>query len=102
MTATKSADLHLTADQICKLHGISRRMWFNALKVRRNGCDELNAAVKDGSVTINLAFDLLAFDHPGQRLILAELPSIKPRERAGFVEIVRAVRLQEIAHGERA
>ena len=94
-----SATLHPTADQICKLHGISRRMWFNALKVRRNGCNELSAAIMDGSVSMNLALDLLAFDHPGQRLILAELPSIKPRERAGFVELVRAIRLQEIANG---
>ena len=94
-----SASLHPTADQICKLHGISRRMWFHALKVRRNGCDELNAAVKDGSVSMNLAIDLLTFDHPGQRLILAELPCIKPRERTAFVEIVRAIVLQEVANG---
>ena len=94
-----SADLHPTAQQLCAKAGISRRMFFNALKVRRNGCVELNSAVKAGSVTINLALDLLAFDHEGQRLILAELPSIKPRQRAGFVEIVRAIRLQEVANG---
>jgi hypothetical protein len=74
-------------------------MWFNALKVRRNGCEELHAAVMAGNVTINLAVALLTFDHDGQRLILAELPSIKPRERAGFVELVRAIRLQEVANG---
>ena len=94
-----SAGVHPTADQICKLHGISRRMWFNAIKVRRNGCAELNAAAMDGSVTMNLALHLLAFDHAGQRLILAELPTIKPRERAAFVELVRAIRLKEVANG---
>lgn len=94
-----SAGQHPTADQICKLHGISRRMWFNGLKVRRNGCEELNAAVFDGSVSMNLALALLTFDRSGQRLILAELPSIKPRERAGCVELVRTKRLQEIGNG---
>lgn len=74
-------------------------MWFNALKVRREGCEELNKAVHDGVVSMSLAVDLLTFDHSGQRLILAELPSIKPRERAGFVEIVRLTLLQEIANG---
>lgn len=32
-----SADLHPTAQQLCAAAGISRRMFFNALKVRRNG-----------------------------------------------------------------
>ena len=94
-----SADLHPTAQQLCTVATVSSRMFFNALKVRRNGCAELSAAVMDGSATMNLALDLLAFDHAGQLLILAELPSIKPRERAAFVELVRAMRLQEIANG---
>ena len=94
-----SADLHPTAQQLCAVAGISRRMFFNAMKVRREGCEELNDAVKDGSVTMNLALDLLAFDHDGQRVILAELPSIKPRQRAGFVELVREIRLREVANG---
>ena len=94
-----SADLHPTANQICASHGISRRMFFNAIRVRREGCEELNNAVKVGLVTMNLALDLLAFDHDSQRLILAELPSIKPRARTGFVEIVRTIHLQEVANG---
>ena len=94
-----SADVHPTTEQICRLYGISRRMWFNALKVRRNGCDELNAAILDGSVPMHLALELLTFDHAGQRLILTELPSVKPRERAAFVELVKAIRLQEVANG---
>ncbi len=74
-------------------------MWFNALKVRRDGCGELNKAVQDGEVSMSLAVDLLSFDHPGQRFILRELPSIKPRERFAFVKLVRAIRLEEIANG---
>lgn len=97
--AAQSADLHRpTVQQICDLAGISRRMFFLAVRVRDDGCTELNTAVRDGVVSMNLAVNLLTFDHAGQRLILAELPSIKPRERAGFVEIIRAVRLQEVAN----
>ena len=97
-----SADLHPTAQQLCAAAGISRRMFFNALKVRRNGCDELNELVKAGNVSMNLALEVARFDHPSQRLILAELPTIKPRNRAGFVELVRLGYEQEGANGERA
>lgn len=90
---------HPTAQQICDQAGISRRMFFHAVKVRNEGCVELNRAVRDGAVSMHLAINLLTFDHAGQRLILAELPSIKPRERAAFVEIVRSVVLQEVANG---
>lgn len=44
-----SADLHPTVNQICAMHGISRRMYFNALTVRRNGCEELFNLVRDGA-----------------------------------------------------
>ena len=97
-----SADLHPTAKQLCVAAGISRRMFFNALKVRRNGCDELNDLVKAGSVSMNLALEVARFDHAGQRLILAELPTIKPRNRAGFVKLVKLAHVQEQANGERA
>ena len=90
-----SADLHPTAQQLCTAAGISRRMFFNALKVRRNGCEELNDLVKSGDVSMNLALEVARFDHAGQRLILAEFPTIKPRNRAGFVELVRLAHEQE-------
>jgi hypothetical protein len=97
-----SADLHPTAQQLCAAAGISRRMFFNALKVRRNGCGELNDLVKSGNVSMNLALEVSRFDHAGQRLILAEFAAIKPRERAGFVERLRLILEQEQAHGERS
>ena len=97
-----SADLHPTAQQFCAAAGISRRMFFNALKVRRNGCDELNKLVKTGNVSMNLALEVARFDHPSQRLILAEFQTIKPRNRAGFVELVRLGYEQEGANGERS
>ena len=97
-----SADMHPTAQQLCAGAGISRRMFFNALKVRRNGCDELHDLVKSGDVSMNLALAVSGFDHAGQRLILAEFPTIKPRDRAGFVERVRLAHEQEQVNGERA
>lgn len=97
-----SADLHPTAQQLCTAAGISRRMFFNALTVRRNGCDELNALVKSGGVSMNLALEIARFDYAEQRLILAEFPTIKPRGRAGFVALVRLSHEQEKANGERA
>ena len=77
-------------------------MFFNALQVRRNGCDDLNALVKSGNVSMNLALEVARFDHAGQRLILAEFPTIKPRNRAGFVKLVKLGHVQEQANGERA
>ena len=101
---TESADLHLTAQQLCDAYGISRRMFFNALTVKRNGCDELNALVKSGDVVMNLALEVAQFDHAGQRLILAEFPSMKPRDRTGFVRCVKLIneQEQEQANGERS
>lgn len=90
-----SASLHPTARQLCAAAGISRRMYFNALKVRRNGCDELHTLVRSGDVSMNLALEVARFDHAGQLLILAELPSIKPRERARFLQLVGVAREQE-------
>lgn len=90
-----SPALNLTTDQICKRRSSTLLMWFNALKVRCNDSDELNAAVDDGSMNFNLALGLRVFDHLGHRLILAELPRIKPRQRANFVELVRLASLQE-------
>ena len=96
-----SADLHLTAQQLCEAAGISRRMFFNALKVRRIGCDELQALIQSGGLTMNLALEVVRFDHAGQRLILAEFPTMKPRERAGFVDRLRLILEREQAYGER-
>ena len=94
-----SADLHLTAQQICDANGISRRMLFNAKKVRRNGCDELNQAVINGDVTINLALEIARFNHDSQRLIMAEFHDIKPRDRLAFVQRVFAAATLERAGG---
>ena len=97
-----SAALHSpTVEQLCAEAGISRRMFFNALKVRRNGCDELNDLVKSGEVSMNLALDVAQFDLASQRVILAEFPTIKPRDRAGFVELVKLAHAQEQANGQR-
>ena len=74
-------------------------MYFNALKVRRNGCDELNLLVRAGEVSMNLAFAVVQFDCASQRLILNELLTIKPCDRAGFVRRVRIAHELEQANG---
>ena len=94
-----SADLRPTVQQLCVAAGISRRMFFNALKVRRNGCEELLAHVRSGEVSMNLALAVAEFDQTSQRLILVEFPTIKPRGRAGFVALVRLAHQQEKNRG---
>ena len=96
-----SAELHPTAQQLCGAAGISRRMFFNALKVRRNGCEELHDLVKSGVVSMNLALEVARFDRALQRLFVAEFPTIKTRDRAGFVELVQLGHEQEGANGQR-
>jgi len=95
-----SAGLHLTADQICERAGISRRMYFNAMKVRRNGCDELFSLVRDGTVSMDLALLVAQFNHKSQLLILAEFPDMNPRDRTGFVRRVKLAHEQEQANAQ--
>ena len=90
-----SAGLHPTANQICTMHGISRRMYFNAMKVRRNGCEELFNLVRDGGASMNLALEIARFDHDSQRLIMAELHDIKPHDRLAFVRLVLVAALEQ-------
>lgn len=83
-----SADLHPTAQQLCTAAGISRRMFFNALKVRRNGCDELNDLVKSGAgdvpdILAGLVMAAKGGDVQAARLILERiLPPVKAIEQA--------------------
>jgi hypothetical protein len=94
-----SADLHPTVNQICAMHGISRRMYFNALTVRRKGCEELFNLVRDGDASMNLALEIARFDHESQRLIMAEFHDIKPRDRLAFVQRVLVAHEREQANG---
>lgn len=94
-----SADLHPIVNQICAMHGISRRMYFNALTVRRKGCEELFNLVRDGDASMNLALEIARFDHESQRLIMAEFHDIKPRDRLAFVQRVLVAHEREQANG---
>jgi tryptophan synthase beta subunit len=94
-----SADLHRTAEQICAAHGISRRLFFQALQLRKIGCTELIAEVQAGQLSMNLALQVARFDHESQRLILEAFEDIKPRQRLGFVNLLVAAHTQEVAHG---
>jgi hypothetical protein len=81
------------------MYGISRRIFFNVTKVFRTGCDELIAQIRDGHVSADLALLVAQFDHDTQRLILAEFPDMKPRDRNGFVKRLKLAHDQEQAHG---
>ena len=86
-----NANLHRTriADT-CKQLGISRRLFFMAKQVRQRGCDELVAAVVDGTMSINLALQLCRFDPDSQRLLLNETAGMKPRGRTSFIRMLLA------------
>jgi AcrR family transcriptional regulator len=90
-TAAPSAGLHsMTVADICRAANISRRMFFLA------GAPELVREVLDGGVSMNLAVEMLQFDHATQRLILAEFHDIPVRERLSFVRLVAVTRAIQV------
>jgi AcrR family transcriptional regulator len=96
-TAAPSAGLHsMTVADICRAANISRRMFFLARKVQWAGAPELVREVLDGGVSMNLAVEMLQFDHATQRLILAEFHDIPVRERLSFVRLVAVTRAIQV------
>ena len=97
MNAITSAGLHSpTVEAICRAANISRRMYFNAQKVHWAGCPELLRQVIDGEMTVNLALELVQFDHDSQRLIMAEFYDIPPRERLAFVRRIAQMEAAQV------
>lgn len=102
MTATLSARLHPpTVADICASAGISRRMYFNARTVHWAGCPELIRRMRDGDITMNLALELVRFNHDSQRLIMAEFHDIPSRERLAFVRRVWDGHVKEVESASR-
>ena len=96
----KGARVHSpTAQALADATGVSRRMLFQAAKLRRDGCAELVQAVQAGAVSMRLALDVATFDPIAQRLILCELPSLPQRDRAGFVALLRGDALYRAREG---
>lgn len=97
-----SADLHPTAQQLCAVGGVSRRMFHTAVKVCREGRDELTDLVKAADGSKNPALALARFDNESQSFFLANFPTIKPHIRAGLMKFVRLCDEQEKPNGERS
>jgi len=82
-----------TAAQLAAEAGVSRRMIFLGLKVRRAGCEEMHRMIRDGSLSMNLAAVLVDLfpSHDDQRVVLAEFATLRPREWLGFARRVAAL-----------
>jgi hypothetical protein len=70
--------------------GVSRRMIFLALKVRRLGCEEIHTMLRDGPLSMSLAAVLVDLfpNHDDQRTVIAEFPTLPVREWLGFARRV--------------
>lgn len=85
-----SAPVHPTMQQLADQYGVSRRLLFQALNVRRYGCRELLQAAHDGLLAMKHCDTLAkALTHAEQRAFLAELPTMTPRQRHDLLAIIR-------------
>ncbi len=80
----------LTIAQAAALAGVSVRLMHQCVAVHRNGSAELNAAITSGLVSVRLAVEILKFDHASQAVIVAALPDIPWKRRAGVIELLLA------------
>jgi hypothetical protein len=76
--------------QLAAAAGVSRRMIFLGLRVHREGCPELVRLVIDGTVTMNLAVELVTLfpNHDDQRVAMAEFSSLPARKWLEFVRLL--------------
>lgn len=85
-----SAPMHLTVQQLADRAGVSRRLMFQVINVRRYGCSEVIKAAGDGTLATKHCETLAkALPHDQQRELLAVLPSMQPRLRNEMLAIIR-------------
>lgn len=85
-----SAPMHPTVQQLADSAGVSRRLMFQAVAVRRYGCPELVKACHDGLLAMKHCETLAkALPHDEQREFLAELPNMTPRQRHDLLAIIK-------------
>ena len=78
-----------TVQQLADSLGVSRRLLFQAAAVHRYGCPELGKAAQDGLLAMKHCETLArAMPHDEQRDLLAELPSMTPRQRHDLLAIL--------------
>ena len=84
-----SAPMHPTVQQLADSAGVSRRLMFQTVAVRRYGCAELVKAAHGGLLAMKHCETLArALSHDEQRDFLAELPSMTPRQRHDLLAIL--------------
>lgn len=89
--ASKSAALHSpTVEQLARIAGVSRRTMFKAMKVQRYACAEVFDAARKGALSLDVAVEMLHFDHEGQRAILSHMHGIPAHGRMSFMRILLA------------
>lgn len=85
-----SAPVHPTVQEIADTYGVSRRLMFQAVAVRRYGCEELNQAAQLGVLALKHCETLAkAFSHDDQRKFLEMLPTMSNRERHDLLEVIK-------------
>lgn len=85
-----SAPVHPTVEQIADTYGISRRMMFHAIAVRRYGCDELNQAAQLGLLPLKHCETVAkTLSHDDQREFLKQLPMWTPRKRHDILTVLK-------------
>ena len=84
-----SAPMHPTMQQLADRIGVSRRLMFQAAAVHRYGCPELVKAAHSGVLAMKHCETLAkALPHDEQRVFLAELPTMTPRQRHDLLAIL--------------
>ena len=85
-----SAPMHPTVQQLADSVGVSRRLMFQAAAVHRYGCPELVKAASAGVLAMKHCETLAkALPHDEQRVFLAELPTMTPRQRHDLLAIIK-------------
>lgn len=87
--------MHPTMQQLADMAGVSRRLMFQAVAVRRYGCAELVKAGHDGLLSMKHCETLAkALPHDEQREFLAELPTMTPRQRHDLLALIKGDLIQ--------
>ena len=63
---------------------------FKAIKVRREGIDEVVAAAEDGRISLNVALLLARFNPARQKIVLDAVLTFPAKRQCDFVKLVIA------------
>lgn len=93
---------HQTVQELADHYGISRRIMFHAIAVRRYGCEELNQAAQLGVLPIKHCETVAkALSHDDQREFLKQWPTWTPRQRHDLLAVLKDALKQQRQGGAR-